>query len=243
MPVPEGVRWCNELLVQSGGNRTVEAHALVYLGVLRAMEGEFEESRRLVAAGRGIYEDLGWTVATAATTPHAAFVERLAGRPAEAETLLRSGFQALERAGEKGFLSTVACDLAETVYLRGEYHEAERFAQVSNDTAATDDVRSQVGWRGVRAKIAARRGRVREGEVLAREAVAIAERTDYLQLHGDALMDLAEVVRLAGRQDEAADAVRTAIDLYDRKGSLISAGRARSVLGELGGSPESGNRF
>jgi hypothetical protein len=44
-------------------------------------------------------------------------------------------------------------------------------------------------------------------EELAREAVALAERTDALETHGEALVDLAEVLSHGGRSDQAAAAL------------------------------------
>ncbi len=46
-------------------------------------------------------------------------------------------------------------------------------------------------------------------------------------------MDLAEVLRLADRPDEAADALREAVELYARKGNVVSADRARTLLADL----------
>ena len=61
----------------------------------------------------------------------------------------------------------------------------------------------------------------------------IAERTDWLNLQGDAHMALAEVLRLAGRQDEAADAAEHAPERYGRKGNVVAAGWARDLLREV----------
>ena len=47
------------------------------------------------------------------------------------------------------------------------------------------------------------------------------------------LLDLAEVLRLAGRPGEAVPPVEQAIDLFDRKGNVVSAERARRLLQEL----------
>jgi tetratricopeptide (TPR) repeat protein len=66
-----------------------------------------------------------------------------------------------------------------------------------------------------------------EGERLAREAVVGAERTDLLNLRGDALLDLAEVLRLASRPAEAAEAGREALRRYQDKGNHASADQAR----------------
>ena len=61
--------------------------------------------------------------------------------------------------------------------------------------------------------------------------MALAETTDDLNLHGDALMDLAEVLSLGGRASEADPAIEAAIGLYERKGNLVSAARATEALG------------
>jgi len=71
-------------------------------------------------------------------------------------------------------------------------------------------------------------------ETFARDrATALAARTDYLNLHGEALSDLAEVLALAGKRDEAAAALENALEHYERKGNLVSAQRAQTRLAEL----------
>ncbi|MBA2331484.1 MAG: hypothetical protein H0V94_01670, partial [Actinobacteria bacterium] len=71
----------------------------------------------------------------------------------------------------------------------------------------------------------ARAGAFGEAERLAREAVAKAAGTDYLNLHGDALARLADVLRLAGRDGEAATAALEAGVLYEAKGNVVAARR------------------
>jgi hypothetical protein len=51
--------------------------------------------------------------------------------------------------------------------------------------------------------------------------------------HGDALVDLAEVLEVAGRREEAAAEVEKALERYERKGNLVMAERARSRLEDL----------
>ena len=77
----------------------------------------------------------------------------------------------------------------------------------------------------------ARRGELEEGERLAREAVALAAETDMLNMHADALVDLAEVLALAGGRTPAE--LEQALALYERKGNLVMAERTRSRLAEL----------
>jgi tetratricopeptide (TPR) repeat protein len=85
----------------------------------------------------------------------------------------------------------------------------------------------------VRGKVLARRGEFQEAESLAREAVAIGEKTDMLNMQGDAYLDLGEVLVLAGRPDEAVAALEQAIERYERKGNLVSSRRAQTHLAEI----------
>lgn len=82
------------------------------------------------------------------------------------------------------------------------------------------------------AKAFARQGRIAEAERLAREAVTLAEGTDDINTHGDALMALAEVDRVGKRPSEAVPVIEQALELYERKGNVVSAGKARALLGE-----------
>ena len=83
-----------------------------------------------------------------------------------------------------------------------------------------------------RARVAAESGRHAEAEETAREALAIVEKTDLLDLHGDVLVDLAEILRLAGREEEARESAEAALDLYLRKGNDVAADRARALLAD-----------
>jgi tetratricopeptide (TPR) repeat protein len=103
---------------------------------------------------------------------------------------------------------------------------------MSEATASEDDTWSQVLFRATRAKLLAGQGRHDEAADLGDAAVAIAERTDLLDLRGDVLLDLAVVLSSAGAQDEANASVRRALALYELKGNLVSAERARTLLGE-----------
>jgi hypothetical protein len=91
----------------------------------------------------------------------------------------------------------------------------------------------QIKRRSIRARLLARDGEIRTAQSLAREAVAIAAKTELLWFHGDSLIDLAEVLRFATQTEEAAGAAGDALALYERKGNVVSAGSARRILAEL----------
>ena len=72
---------------------------------------------------------------------------------------------------------------------------------VAEASTALNDVDAQLSWRAVRAKLLARGGDIAGAETLAHEAVALAEVTDVLNHRGKVRLDLAEVLRLAGRTE------------------------------------------
>jgi predicted ATPase len=85
----------------------------------------------------------------------------------------------------------------------------------------------------VRARVLARRGDIQAAEALAREALAIAEATDFVNDRADALIDLSHVLEASRRCDEAASAVSAALDLYELKENVVAAATARLRLGKL----------
>jgi tetratricopeptide (TPR) repeat protein len=99
--------------------------------------------------------------------------------------------------------------------------------------ARPNDVHSRIVMSSTKACLLARRGELEAAERLAREAADFAHTTDFLQSHSEALIDLAEVLRLGDRIEEAAAALRKAITLCEAKGNALAAGEARTLLAEL----------
>jgi tetratricopeptide (TPR) repeat protein len=157
----------------------------------------------------------------------------VADDPAAAVEFGEEGFRLLEELGERGAQSTAAGRLAQALYALDRLEEAEAWAGRAAELGATDDASTQMLWRQVRAKVVARRGEHADGERLAREAVAIGERTDTLNDQGDTHADLAEVLLLAGKPGEAAAALEQALERYQRKGNLVSTQHAQTRLAEL----------
>ncbi len=230
-PVVEAIQTCTEIREQVRSSRVAVAVTLHPLAALHAMLGEFDDARSLIREGNAILDDLGRM--QSAVSHHEALVETLAGNHAKVEELLHAGYKKLEEMGEKALLATTAAMLAQAIYAQERYREAERFCSVSERTAAAEDLLTQVIMRGVRAKILARQDRIGEAEVLAHEALRLIAQTDLLTPHGDALLDLAEVLRLGERPADADAAVQEAIELYERKGNLVSAAHARSLVATL----------
>lgn len=230
-PVEEAISICRGVLAQNHGNRRSRAVVLWSLSHLEAMRGDFEEARRLYAESREALESLGIRMMAALTSTVASGpVELLAGDWARAERELRGDYQAMERMGERNFISTAAALLAEAVYRQGRAEEALALTDFSHQVAAPDDVATQFLWRCVAAKVHADAGRLEEARGLVQEGVgtiAGAEMPDWL---GMALLDQAYVLGRAGDQGGASAAIRRALDQFRAKGDTVSARRAEEML-------------
>ena len=231
-PVVEGIDRCQELLGEVSGHLESRALILRHLGGLHAMTGNFELARSMMAESNAVFDDLGPTL-NAATSHNEAVMDFLADDPAAAERSLRGGYRALREMGEQSVRSTTAAFLARAVLVQGRDEEAEELTAESASLAEPDDLLTQLLWRGVQAMILARRGLTSEAEALAREAVAIGERTDFLANRGDTLVDLAHILHEAGREDEAAQVATEGLHLHEQKGNVVTAGKIRSQFGAL----------
>ena len=134
--------------------------------------------------------------------------------------------------GEKGFLSTRLGCLAEAVYAQGRLSEAEQLSERAEAAAAYDpsDMDAHYRWRAVRGKAVARRGEFDAGEKLGREAAALIEGTDWLDSRAGVQLDLAEVLQLAGRGNEARRCLKEALRLFEEKENLVAAAQTRERL-------------
>jgi tetratricopeptide (TPR) repeat protein len=230
LPVQEGILRCEKALARPALNTRVRTSYLSALGLLTVMGGRLEEGFELLADAQRTADERGWLMALVASGELAAIAQQLAGRNKEAEATIRPGYELLENRGEKGLLSTHAARVAELVYRQGRHDEALHYAKVSKELGSSEDVITQVLWRQVRAKVLASRGESKEAERLAREAVTLGEPTDALMMRADALADLGEVLRLAGKSGEAREAYEQALALYEQKGIVPAAERARESL-------------
>ena len=229
-PVTDAIRRCEELSEEVRGDRKAEAVILGVLAVCRAMEGEFEAARDLYRRARAMLAELGPSVTANATSTESSRVEMLAGDVAAAERELRTDYDALDALGERYFRSTVAALLGSVLLELDDADQAGRFATLAEDLADVDDAYSQAAWRLARAKLLARAGDSAAAAALARDAVTIAGGTLDIEQHADALVDLAVILRAGGDEGSSGPPLREALELYERKGDRVSAGKVRILL-------------
>ena len=237
MPVIEAIATCEEVLARAKDDRRAGALAELAIGQLEAMRGNFERARLLYRQSRASLEELGCLLPAALTSLASSVIEFLAGDLAAAESELRTDFRHLEEMGERNYISTTAGLLAEVLYREGRYDESAEFARVCEHLASPDDVASQFHWRCVRGKLRAREGAIDEAKSLLSAAMALIETSDQLDLQGYGLLDFAEVRELSGAPAEAAALSERAAGLFERKGNVVSALRARQLAERLRPTP------
>jgi tetratricopeptide (TPR) repeat protein len=232
--VPQAITIVEDVLERIRADRKSEAYTLRVLANLEAMRGRFIEARSLYRRSRETLEQLGWRFDAALTSAIASGpVELIAGDAEAAEAELRRDYETLAAMGERNYISTTAAFLAEALYREGRDEEAMVMTEQSEEIAADDDVATQYLWRSVRAKLVARLGRFSEAEALAREAIRIIEAAQDPDSQGYAYIDLAEVLRMAGRPGEAVQAADESAARFDLKANTESAARARRLRAEI----------
>jgi class 3 adenylate cyclase/tetratricopeptide (TPR) repeat protein len=227
-PSGRGLERCRELRALAEGDVKLTASTLIAEAAFVAGLGRFDEARDLIAQAKALLQELALTQWLGGPLAQlAGWVELLAENPEGAERELRDGYDALRAIGEASWLSTLAAILAEAVYTQGRDEEALEMARASEASAGAADAYSHSLLRSVRAKALARGGEHGDAARLAREAVVLADGTDFLHLRWHVRMSEAEVLRKTGREADAARALEEAAAVAEEKGCTIAVEQAR----------------
>ena len=230
LPVPAAIVRCEELLAEAPDSLVGTVGASLGLGVLRAMNGEFEAARELAAHGHGILKGIAHPRPLIFSMEAAGRVEALAGDPARAERLFRDGLALARDIRWSEPVAGLTVRLADVLCVMGRPEEAaEQLEEVAQPGKGSSDGVTAL-WHSTRARVDALQGHVAEAESLAREAAALIASTDLLDLRGDIQLALAEVLWAAGRAEEATAALEAGVRFYRRKGNLAAIAKARTAL-------------
>lgn len=228
-PVSELLAWLDEHEARAGPDQFFRAYRAWSLAKL----GRFDEAREDLAVARAQQAERGGgTLLANLIAFESVSVELLAGDPVAAVEFGAEGCRMHDELGECEFLAGAAATLAEALYELDRLDEADAWASRAAELVRSDTW-WQSTWRSVKGKVLARRGAHAEAQRLAHEAVTIGEDTDNVDRQGHAYADLAEVLRLGGKNEQASAALEQSLARFERKGNLVMAERVRAQLAEL----------
>jgi len=232
-PAADAAERCRRLVEDLSEMPLLQAEVLAALAPLEAMLGRVDQAAELIGRSHETASKLNSWIWIGSFWH--AFISLWQGDPIAAEQELRPAYDALKQMDEKSHFSSIAHALSHALYDQGRYAEAEQLTYECEEVSRANDVHSQISWRSIRSKTLAQRGEHQAAERLAREAVAFAEESDFLVAHADAITDLADVLELQDRRDEAIDALQEALELHERKGNGLAAIRVRARIDQLAG--------
>ncbi|TXI45717.1 MAG: regulator, partial [Mycobacterium sp.] len=235
-PVPRAGGRCLDvvrLLRITADSPAVEVTSTRCQAVLEAFRGREAAARRMIESARRMVTDSGLRHALLEVEQFAGIVELVAGDPAAAERCLRKAYNGFRRLGLEADVAETAALLGRTSLLLDQEADASELCAES-ERLAGDALKASIAWRALRAQLLSRAGNHVEARQVAEAAVAMAERTDGLVDHGDACVALAVVLGASGDAAGQRTAAERAVDLYERKGAVALAEKARQMVGTAG---------
>ncbi len=232
-PVRTVVDQLDRLARETGDNPLVRHFLIAARAETEAMTRNFDRAWELVEQVRSLRHELGSDVGEARFVMVVFDVARRQDNLALAEPVLRAADDILAALGEQTTRSTVLAMRAHVHAAADQLEEAERCAELGRSMTEPNDFSSQVLWRSALAQVHSRRGDHGTADGLATEAIDIAAGSDWLCLHGDSILERADIRRRWGRHEDAARDADAALALYESKGDQASADRARRMLREL----------
>ena len=196
------------------------------------LEARFDEARRWARQATQTYgamsknmEAFGWD--------QLARVERSTGDFRAALAALEQTDAGYAESGLEGFRSTSLAHIAEVRTVLGDLAAAHEALARSEAMAGADDVSNAVTTLYVRSQLAQAEGDLDAAERWARSAIEMALESDLPWERGATRLQLAEVLAVSARTDEAAAEAREAFAIYEGKGDRSGMARARELLDAL----------
>jgi DNA-binding SARP family transcriptional activator len=232
--VDEGLARSEDLLAIAGDD-VVATNALrvIAVGQLLARAGRFDEARAEVRSALDAFEELGLSLWVADSGLLGAVeIELLAGDFETAEVLARRSLEALEAMGAIGSSWRPLSMLAEATYRQGRFDEAELFAGrlrrlrgLGSEAAA-----------GIEGLMMARRRACAEAEAIVRHALETDQNRRAAAYHLLRMrLDLAEILRICERNDEAVATASDVLGHARERGDVAIAAEAQAWLDATSG--------
>jgi tetratricopeptide (TPR) repeat protein len=236
-PLAEAVAFASERLelARGYGLRSFEADMLHVLGLAEGRRGRFEEGRTALETSCTISDELGLRYMAQWSKQSLGRLELAAGDFRAAEAALRTSYEVLLEMGLRSTLGETAVPLADALHEQGRRQEASDLLEAVKDDLVSGDASTEAPRLAVRAKLLAAQGWDEHADRAIRRALRLVRRTDWRCLQADTLLAHAEVLRLAGREDEAIASSHEALEVAQAKDYAAAEQRAASELEVLTG--------
>ena len=236
-PLSEAESFANErlALARAQGLRSFEADMLHALGVSEGRRGRFDEGRAALETSTAISEELGLRYMAQWSKRSLGQLELAAGDLRAAEAALRWSYEVLDAMGLKSTIGETVVPLADVLQELGRRQEADDLLERAADEWVSGDASTEAPRLAVRAKLFAAQGWHEHADRAIRRALRLVRRTDWRCLLADTLLAQGDVLRAAGRQDEAAAALREAAEVAEAKDYVAAGQRAAAELESLTG--------
>ena len=234
LPLTDVIELCEARLAAADAPVWRHGYLLVNRASAEAYRGDFETARLLTERARVRLLEFDQVFAERTMWCYAAgTIAVLEGDGPSATAVLRP---ALDHARERDYpiwrvhLGGVC---SEATLLEGDIEAALRLAEEARDAVPRSSDRwLSFSWRSAMARAHLAAGDVEPAEQEARTEIARWEPTDALINKGRLSLLLADVLRAAGRRDEALSSAEDSARLFDEKGATHLAERARTLAVE-----------
>ncbi|MFJ6135223.1 AAA family ATPase [Kitasatospora sp. NPDC092286] len=229
-PVATGLELCAMLGHRFAAGRTLLIPVLVTRAHLEALGGDLDGARRTLADALTYSRDVHLDLADAVVLDASGFVESLAGAHEAAEARYRQSLGVLRAAEHAPDTRSTEVAIARELFAQGRVAVAASALDRIDRDAGTAGLRARLGSAALRGRIASARGRHEEAVAEAMAARSLAAGSDDLCLTGEALFDLAIVLRAAGTTGRATAEGTEALRRFEAKGATLPAARVRAWL-------------
>jgi tetratricopeptide (TPR) repeat protein len=233
VPLDEGLRRLEGTRAQLQDDRLAETLILLDEAMMLSAVGRADDARAAADRARQTSADLGQRRWLEMSKAIQAEIARREDHPDLAEGLLRSVHAFFLDQGDTNNALQIAYALADVLCDMGRFEEADLLVSEVAREAPPDDLEVQVSWRSVRARTRIAGGDPAGAVRLAQEAAAMADSTDFVLLQAEAHRWLAEAFAAAGRVDDAASSLGTAVERYEAKRASVPAAAVRERLRTL----------
>lgn len=232
MPADEAEERASSMPFDFTRDRLLEANRLTTLGGVQGLRGRFAVARENLLEARTLQQELGQPLVISFNPQIAGTIALLAGDVAQAESDFRLGFEEAQHVADPGHAASTAALLAKALYEQGRYDEAMRYTRLAEQASFGAPEMIHGEWKTTRAKVRARKGEVLKAISVIQRVVDLYPPTAVPRDRADALMDLADVHALGGRDEEERKALVEAMQLYEAKGVLPAVERIKERLGD-----------